>query len=173
MQRKEKEALVAHLHEKFKEAKAAILTDFTGLNVEQITHLRRTLKESATEYTVVKNTLLRRASQNTDIELLAEYFVGPLAIALAYEDPVASAKILTEFSKEQPVLEVKAGVITGTVLTPQDIKALASLPSREVLLAKLLSLLKALPTRLVQALNSPVQGFISILDGVTKTKEKV
>ena len=173
MQRKEKEALVAQLHEKFKEAKAAILTDFTGLNVEQITHLRRTLKESATEYTVVKNTLLRRASQNTDIELLAEYFVGPLAIALAYEDPVASAKILTEFSKEQPVLEVKAGVITGTVLTPQDIKALASLPSREVLLAKLLSLLKALPTRLVQALNSPVQGFISILDGVTKTKEKV
>ena len=172
MQRKEKEALVINLHEKFKEAKAAILTDFTGLNVEQITHLRRTLKKSAAEYTVVKNTLLRRASRDTDIELLMEYFVGPIAIALAYEDPVAPAKILTDFSKEQPVLEVKAGVVTGTVLTAQDIKALASLPSREALLAKLVSLLKFLPTRLVQVLNNPVQGLVSILDGVTKTKEK-
>jgi large subunit ribosomal protein L10 len=172
LQRKEKEALVAHLHEKFKEAKAAILTDFTGLNVEQITHLRRTLKKSAAEYTVVKNTLLRRASQDTDIELLMEHFVGPIAIALAYEDPVAPAKILTDFSKEQPAMEVKAGVVTGTVLTPQAIKALASLPSREVLLARLLSLLKFPHTRLVQVLNSPVQGLVSTLDGVIKKKEK-
>ncbi len=172
MQRKEKEALVVDLHEKFKEAKAAILTDFTGLNVEQITQLRRTLKKSSAEYTVVKNTLLRRASHDTDIELLMEYFVGPIAIALAYEDPVAPAKILTEFSKQQPVLEVKAGVITGTVLTPQDIKALASLPSKEVLVAKLLSLLKALPTRLVQVLSSPVQGLVSTLNEVARTKEK-
>jgi len=172
LQRKEKEALVADLHEKFKEAKAAILTDFTGLNVEQITQLRRTLKKSSAEYTVVKNTLLRRASHDTDIELLMEYFVGPIAIALAYEDPVAPAKILTEFSKQQPVLEVKAGVITGTVLTPQDIKALASLPSKEVLVAKLLSLLKALPTRLVQVLSSPVQGLVSTLNEVARTKEK-
>lgn len=172
MQIKEKEALVAHLHEKFKEAKAAILTDFTGLNVAQITRLRRTLKKSAAEYTVVKNTLLRRASQDTDIELLVEHFIGPIAIALAYEDPVAPAKILTEFSKEQPAMEVKAGVVTGTVLTPQDIKALASLPSREVLVAKLLSLLTFPYTRLVQVLNNPVQGLVSILDGVTKTKEK-
>jgi len=172
LQRKEKEALVVDLHEKFKEAKAAILTDFTGLNVEQITQLRRTLKKSSAEYTVVKNTLLRRASHDTDIELLMEYFVGPIAIALAYEDPVAPAKILTEFSKQQPVLEVKAGVITGTVLTPQDIKALASLPSKEVLVAKLLSLLKALPTRLVQVLSSPVQGLVSTLNEVARTKEK-
>jgi len=172
LQRKEKEALVVDLHEKFKEAKAAILTDFTGLNVEQITQLRRTLKKSSAEYTVVKNTLLRRASHDTDIELLMEYFVGPIAIALAYEDPVAPAKILTEFSKQQPVLEVKAGVITGTVLTPQDIKALASLPSKEVLVAKLLSLLKALPTRLVQVLSSPVRGLVSTLNEVARTKEK-
>ena len=172
MQRKDKEALVAQLHEKFKEAKAAILTDFTGLNVEQITDLRRTLKKSAVEYTVVKNTLLRRASHDTDIELLAEYFVGPIAIALAYEDPVAPAKILTDYSKEQPILEVKAGVITGTVLTPQAIKSLASLPSREVLLGKLVSLLQYLPTRLVQVLNSPVQGLVSTLAGIRETKEK-
>lgn len=172
MQRKDKEALVANLHEKLKEAKAAILTDFTGLNVDQITHLRRTLKKNAVEYTVVKNTLLRRASHDTDIELLAEYFVGPIAIALAYEDPVAPVKILTDFSKEQPVLEVKAGVITGKVLTPQDIKSLASLPSREVLLGKLVSLVKYLPTRLVQVLNSPVQGLVSTLAGVKETKEK-
>jgi len=172
VQRREKEAVVADLHKKFKEAKAAILTDFTGLNVEQITQLRRTLKESAVDYTVVKNTLLRRASQDTEIALLTEYFVGPIAIALAYEDPLAPAKILMEFSKAQPALEIKAGMVTGAVITPHDIQTLASLPGREVLLAKLVWLLKAVPTRLVQILNSPIQSLVSILDTVKKAKEK-
>ncbi len=172
MQKREKEALVADLHEKFKEAKAAILTDFTGLNVEQITQLRRTLKKSAVEYKVVKNTLLRRASQDTDIELLAEHFVGPIAIALAYEDPVAPAKILLEFSKMQPALEIKAGMVTGTVMTLKDIKALASLPSKEVLVATFLSLLKAIPTRLVRTLNNPIQRLVLVLDSVKRAKEK-
>ena len=170
MQRREKEALVANLHEKFKGAKSAILTDFTGLNVEQITQLRRTLNKSSAEYKVVKNTLLRRASHDTDIELLAEYFVGPIAIALAYEDPVATAKILMEFSKMQPALVIKAGMVTGTVMTSNDIKALATLPGREVLLAKLVSVLKALPTRLVQTLNNPIQGVVATLDAVKRTK---
>lgn len=171
MQRREKEALVTDLHEKLKEAKAAILTDFTGLNVEQITQLRRTLKKSAVDYTVVKNTLLRRASQDTEIALLTEYFVGPIAIALAYEDPLAPAKILTEFSKAQPALEIKAGMMTGTVMTPKDIQVLASLPSKEVLVAKFVSLLKAIPTRFVQALNTPLQKLVSTLDSVKKAKE--
>jgi large subunit ribosomal protein L10 len=173
LQRREKEALVADLHEKFKGAKAAILTDFTGLNVEQITQLRRTLKKSAVEYKVVKNTLLRRASHDTDIELLAEYFVGPIAIALAYEDPVAPAKILLEFSKTQPALEIKAGMVAGAVMTPKDIKALATLPSKEVLLAKFLSLFKIVPTRLVQTLNNPIRRLVTVLDGVKRAKEKV
>jgi large subunit ribosomal protein L10 len=173
LQRREKEVLVADLHEKFKEATAAILTDFTGLNVEQITQLRRTLKKSSVDYKVVKNTLLRRASQDTDIALLTEYFVGPIAIALAYEDPVVPAKILLEFSKAQPALEIKAGMVTGTVITLKDIKALASLPSREVLLARLFSLFKALPTRLVQTLNNPIQRLAFTLDGIKRVKEKV
>ncbi|MBN1256058.1 MAG: 50S ribosomal protein L10 [Deltaproteobacteria bacterium] len=172
MQRREKEALVTDIHEKLKEAKAAILTDFTGLNVQQITQLRRTLKKSAVEYKVVKNTLLRRASQNTDIEKLTEHVVGPIAIALAYEDPVAPAKILIEFSKAQPALEIKAGMVTGIVMTPKDIKTLASLPSKEVLVAKFISLLKTYPTRFVRALNTPLQRFISTLDSVKKAKEK-
>lgn len=172
MQKREKEALVADLHEKFKEARAAILTDFTGLNVEQITQLRRTLKKSSVEYKVVKNTLLRRASHDTDVALLADHFVGPIAIALAYEDPLAPAKILLEFSKAQPALEIKAGMVTGTVMTLKDIKALASLPGREVLLAKFLSVLKILPVRLVQTLNNPLQGLVTILDNVKRAKEK-
>jgi len=166
LHRREKEALVADLHGKFKGVKAAILTDFTGLNVEQITQLRRKLIKSTVEYRVVKNTLLRRACQKTDIELLAEHFTGPIAIALAYEDPVAPVKILTEFSKEQPALEVKAGVVEGRVLGPEDIKALASLPSREVLLANLLALLKVVPTRLVQGLNNPMRSLVWILKGL-------
>jgi large subunit ribosomal protein L10 len=172
LQRKEKEALVADLHEKLQEAKAAILTDFTGLNVDQITQLRRTLKKSAVDYKVVKNTLLRRASQDTDIEILTEHVVGPIAIALAYEDPVAPAKILLEFSKAQPALEIKAGMVTGTVMSPQDIKTLASLPSKEVLVAKFASLLKAIPTRFVQVLNTPLQRLILTLDSVKTAKEK-
>jgi len=172
VQRREKEAVVADLHKRFKEAKAAILTDFTGLNVEQITQLRRTLKENAVDYTVVKNTLLRRASQDTEIALLTEHFVGPIAIALAYEDPLAPAKILMEFSKAQPALEIKAGMVTGAVITPKDIQRLASLPSREVLLAKFVWLLKAVPTRLVQTLNNPIQRLVSLMDNVKKAKEK-
>ena len=172
MQRREKEALVADLHEKFKGAKAAILTDFTGLNVEQITQLRRRLQKGAVEYRVVKNTLLRRASHETDMELLAEYFAGPIAIALAYEDPVAPAKILMEFSKEQPALTIKAGVMGGRVFALEGIKALASLPSREIMLAKLVTLLKVVPTRLVQVLNNPMRSFVQVLDGIKVTKEK-
>jgi len=170
LQRKEKEAAVTNLHGKFKDAKSAILTDFTGLNVEQITRLRRSLNKSSAEYKVVKNTLLRRASHDTDIELLAEYFVGPIAITLAYEDPVAPVKILMEFSKTQPALVIKAGMVTGTVMTSHDIKALANLPGREVLLSRLVSVLNSLPTRLVQTLNNPIQGMVATLDAVKRTK---
>jgi len=172
LQRKQKEELVTTLHEKFREVKTAILTDFTGLNVEQITQLRRRLRKSAVEYRVVKNTLLQRASQNTDIGLLAEQFVGPIAIALSYEDQVAPAKILTAFSQEQPALEIKAGVTEGKVLMPEDIKALAFLPSREVLIANLLSLLKAVPTRLVHVLNNPLHRLLWILGGIRTGNEK-
>jgi large subunit ribosomal protein L10 len=170
LQRREKETVVANLHEKFKDAKSAILTDFTGLNVEQITQLRRSLDKSSAEYKVVKNTLLRRASHDTDIELLAEHFVGPLAIALAYEDPVAPVKILMEFSKTQLALVIKAGIVTGTVMTSQDIKALANLPSREVLLTRLVSVLNALPTRLVQTLNNPIRDMVATLDAIKRKK---
>jgi large subunit ribosomal protein L10 len=170
LQRREKEAVVANLHEKFKDAKSAILTDFTGLNVEQITQLRRSLNKSSADYKVVKNTLLRRASHDTDIELLAEHFVGPLAVALAYEDPVAPVKILMEFSKAQPALVIKVGIVTGTLMTSHDIKALANLPSREVLLARLVSVLKSLPTRLVQTLNNPIRDMVATLDAVKRKK---
>ncbi|UCC66646.1 MAG: 50S ribosomal protein L10 [Deltaproteobacteria bacterium] len=172
MYRREKEARVADLHEKFKGVKAAILTDFTGLNVEQINQLRQRLKKSAVEYRVVKNTILRRASEKTDMELLAEYFTGPNAIALAYEDPMEPAKILTEFSKEQPALEVKAGMVEGRVLAPDGIRALASLPSKEFLIANLLALLTVVPTRLLQVLNNPMLSLVCILDGVKGAKEK-
>lgn len=172
MYRREKEARVADLHEKFKGVKAAILTDFTGLNVEQINQLRQRLKKSAVEYRVVKNTILRRASEKTDMELLAEHFTGPNAIALAYEDPMEPAKILTEFSKEQPALEVKAGMVEGRVLAPDGIRALAYLPSKEFLLANLLALLTAVPTRLLQVLNNPMLSLVCILDGVKGAKVK-
>ena len=171
LQRKEKEGLVADLQEKFKSAKVAILTDFTGLNVDQMTELRRQLRQAGTEYKVVKNTLLRRASENTDLALLADYFDGPNGIALSSEDLVASAKVMTEFREDNPALLIKVGVVEGHVLEPEQIKTLAFLPSREILLGKLLALMQAGPGRLVQVLNSPLQRLMLLLGSVKRAKE--
>jgi len=171
LQRKEKEGLVADLQEKFKSAKVAILTDFTGLNVDQMTELRRQLRQAGTEYKVVKNTLLRRASENTDLALLADYFDGPNGIALSSEDLVASAKVMTEFREDNPALLIKVGVVEGHVLEAEQIKTLAFLPSREILLGKLLALMQAGPGRLVQVLNSPLQRLMLLLGSVKRAKE--
>jgi len=115
-----------------------IVTDFKGLDVAAITELRRKLTEEQTDFQVVKNTLLRRASQDTDVDLIKDVFKGPSAIALSYQDPVAPAKVLTQFARSNEKLEIKAGVMPGRALNLQAIQALANLPPREQLLAKLL-----------------------------------
>ncbi len=172
MIREEKEALVMDLHEKLKKAKAAILTDFVGLNVAEMTALRRKLKNSAVEYKVVKNTLLRRASQDTEMQRILDHVIGPTAIAITYDDPLVLAKILTEFSKEQPSLRIKAGIVTGSIMTAEDIKFLATLPSKDVLIAKLIYIMRSVPTRFVYALKSPLNQIVMILESIKKEKSK-
>jgi len=172
LKREERERLVAELHEKFKEVRAVILTDFTGLDVAQLSRLRRQLQERGMEYRVVKNTLLRRASQKTALEALAEHFVGPNAIVLSYEDPVLPAKILVDFAKEEPELQIKAGFVEGRVLEPKDVKALATLPPREVLVGQMVGLLKAPLAMLVGVLQAPIRELVGVLQAIKEGKSE-
>ena len=138
MNRKEKAQVVSDFGEKIKEFRSAVLTNYRGLKVEQINLLRQRLREEKISYHVVKNTLMKRASKGTDLEKLDHYFEGPTAIAISYGDPVLLAKILSEFIKMQPSLEIKVGLIQGKVASPDEVKVLATMPSREVLLGQIL-----------------------------------
>ncbi len=137
MNRKEKEQVVSDF-KKVEGLKAVVLTHYRGLNVEQMNNLRRRLREEKISYHVVKNTMMKLAAKGTDLEKLNDYFEGPTAIAISYGDPIPLAKILSEFVKTQPKLEIKIGLIQGKVTPPDEIKALATMPSREVLLAQIL-----------------------------------
>ena len=148
---------VATLHAEFAEAKGAILSDYRGLNVQQMAELRGRLREAAAEVQVVKNTLARRAVEETDLEQLGEYFVGPTSVALTVNDVVAMAKTLTEYAKGEPTLKLRAGLVEGKVILPQDIAALAALPPREVLLARLLG-----------GMQGPVAGLVGVLHGILR-----
>jgi large subunit ribosomal protein L10 len=138
LNRDEKRQVVNDFSKKVEGFQAAILTQYRGLNVEQINTLRRRLREEKISYHVVKNTLMKLAAKGTDLEKLADYFKGPTAIAISHDDPVSLAKILSEFVKTQPKLEIKIGLVQGKVIAPDEIKALATMPSRETLLAQIL-----------------------------------
>jgi large subunit ribosomal protein L10 len=155
LQKNDKQEVITELHEKFSRAKTAILTGYTGINVEQITELRSKLRESKVEYRVVKNTLARRAAEGTGLAELKDHFVGPIGIALGYDDPVAPAKVLQEFSKTQEKLELKIGMLEGKLLKQADIKALANLPSLDALRGKIIGLLQAPASRIARVLQAP------------------
>jgi large subunit ribosomal protein L10 len=148
-----KKKIVEDLKGKFATTKVIIVTDYKGLNVAQMTELRRKLSDAGVEYQVVKNTLLTRASNGTDAELLNDVFKGPSGIALSFDDPVAPAKVLTQFAKDNQKLEIKAGVMNGKLMDLDAITALSKLPSREELLAQVLSAMNAVPAGLVRALR--------------------
>lgn len=171
LNKSEKQQLVEELHQKFAESKIVILTDYKGLNVDKINELRRKLTESNIEYRVVKNTLLARASEDTDVALVKDQFKGPTAIALSYDDPVAPAKVLSEFAKDNDKLEIKGGVMSGKLLDVNAIKSLSSLPSREVLLSQVLSAMNGVPTALVRALNNVPQKLLYALQAIKDQKD--
>lgn len=129
--------------EKLKESSCTIVADYRGLNVAQVTELRKRLREAGIEFQVLKNTLVRRATANAELSELDAYLTGPTAIAFSKDDVVTPAKILTEFAKANDKLSVKAGVVEGKIVDVAQIKALADLPSREGLLSMLLSVLQA------------------------------
>lgn len=156
-----KQVRVEEITEKFKGAATAVVVDYRGLNVTQLTELRKQLREAGVEFKVYKNTMTRRATEVAGLEGLNEFLTGPNAIAFSSEDVVAPAKIINDFAKKNEQLEIKAGVIEGTIASADDIKALAELPSREGLLSMLLSVLQA-----------PMRNFALVTKAVAEQKEE-
>ena len=166
-----KQQITEDLHERFAKSAIIVLTDYKGLDVASINDLRRKLRESNVEYQVVKNSLLVRASEDTEVASIKDHFKGPSAVAISYDDPVAPAKVLTQFAKDNKKLEIKVGVLNGKVLDVQAIKALASLPSREVLLAQFLATLNAVPGSFVRTLAEIPRSFVNVLTAIKDQKE--
>ncbi len=171
MVKPEKKAAVAELKEKFNQAQAMIITDYKGLNVEDMTELRRQLREEGVDFKVVKNTLATIAAEEAGVEQIEEYFVGPTAIAFGIEDVVSPAKVLVDYSKENDNLEIKAGTLKGKLISQDKLKALADIPSREVLLGQVLAGMQAPITGLVRVLNGNISGLVRVLNSIKEQKE--
>ncbi|MBN1841987.1 MAG: 50S ribosomal protein L10 [Deltaproteobacteria bacterium] len=170
MKRAEKKELVEALHEKLSKAKSLVLTDYRGLDTSAMNRLRRQLREASVEYRVVKNTLMSRAADGTDTALLKDYFAGPSAAAISYDDPVSPAKVLVKFAEEHAALEVKAGVIDGRVVDMEGIKQLSRLPSHEALLGQLLSVFSGPARSLVTVLSGVPRSFLGVLNAIKEQK---
>ncbi len=171
MRLEEKQKITEDLHERFSKSAIVVVTDYKGLNVSSINALRRKLRADDIEFQVVKNTLLIRAAKDTDVALIQDFFKGPSAVALSYSDPVAPAKILTQFAKDNQKLEIKGGVLKDKVLDADAIKALAKLPSREVLLGQLLSVLNQVPTSFVRIIAEIPRSLLNVLTAIRDQKE--
>ncbi|SFN11540.1 50S ribosomal protein L10 [Thermodesulforhabdus norvegica] len=170
--RQKKEQIVEELREKLSRASATVLTDYKGLTVAEMTQLRDLLAEHRVEYKVVKNTLMRIACKDTSAAVLEPLLEGTCAIAIGYDDPTVPARLLKKFSKENEKLKIKAGALGNRLLTPQEVLALADLPTKEQLMAKLLGVLVAVPTGLVSVLSGVPRSFVGVLAAIRAKKEE-
>ncbi|HHW98752.1 MAG TPA: 50S ribosomal protein L10 [Firmicutes bacterium] len=169
--RNEKQVLVQELVEQLGQAKGAVLTDYKGINVNKLTDLRRQLRKEGVEFKVVKNTLAKRAANELGIEELNPYLEGPTAIAFSLEDPVAPAKAISNFIKANKVLEIKAGLVEGKVISLAGVQALADLPSREMLIAQVVGAMAAPLSGFVNVLQGPIRKLGYALEAIRKQKE--
>ena len=170
MNRTQKQATVERLHQIFSDSKAVLLIDFSGINVAQETVLRRKVSESG-RYQVVKNKLALRAAEDTPLAALQEYFQGPTAIAFTNQDAVGLAKVLKACLEDYPDMSFKAAVLEEEKLTAEQVEALADLPSREELLARLASMLQAPLVSLARTLQSPLMSLGSLLRQLAERKQ--
>ena len=171
MNLEEKKKIVHDLNERFSKAAVVIVTDYKGLDVAAINDLRRRLRKEEVEYQVVKNSLMVRASQETDVALIKETFKGPSAVAMSYSDPITPAKVLTEFAKDHDMFEIKVGVMNGKIIELKEIKALSALPSREVLLGTFVSVLSNVPSGFVRTIAEIPRRLLNVLQAIQDQKE--
>jgi large subunit ribosomal protein L10 len=167
----QKQSVVAEISAQLASAQAVILAEYRGIGVGSVTDLRSRARKSGVYLRVLKNTLARRAVKGTSFEKLAEQMKGPLMYGIA-KDPVAAAKVLQEFAKENELLVIKGGAMPNAVMSPQDVKTLASMPSREELLAKLVGTMQAPIAKLVRTMNEVPGKFARTLAAVRDQKEK-
>lgn len=170
MARPEKEATVAEIKDRLQRAKSIVLTDYRGLNVGEVTELRKKLREAGIEYKVVKNTLATRAARDAALEGLETHLAGPTAMAFGYDDPIMPAKILAAFARDHRNLELKAGILEGRILGQAEVKALADLPGREQLLAIVLGVFQSPLRGLAAVLSGPMRNMVYGLEALRKQR---
>lgn len=172
MNRDEKSAIVAELHESFNRAKFAVVTDYCGLTVSEIQQIRIELRKCDSEIRVAKNTLFKRAVTETDSALLSDDFNGTTAVVMAYGDPVAPAKALAKFAEDYKKFQIRSAALEGERLSADQLIALSKLPTKEVLLGQLLSVFNNVPTGLVRVLSGVPRAFLYGLQAVKEKKEQ-
>ena len=172
MDRNRKESFITDMNGRLSKAKGTFLVEYKGLNMESMDKIRGELRKVDVEFQVVKNRLLKLASQDTDNKSIESHFIGPCAIAISYGDMVAPAKVLVDLIKDIKSLGIKAGQIAGKPLDNDDIKRLASLPSREQLIAQVLSAMQAVPTSMVRVLNGIILKMLFLLKAIEAEKAK-
>ena len=172
MNLQEKQDQVSVMNERFAGAMASFVVEYKGCTCEDLTGLRHKLRESGASMSVVKNTLAKRAVADTPAAGLDDMFSGPIAVVWSGEDPVSPAKALTDFAKDIEAFEVKGGVVDGAVVGTSEIKDLASMPSKEELLAKLLALINAPATQLLRTINAPAGNLVQLLAAWQRKKEE-
>ena len=158
MNRTEKTELVDAIREKFERAGAIFLAEYSSIKADVMSEFRKDLRDASVEFKIVRNTLARRAVSGTAAEHLSEHFNGPVALVFSYEDAALAAKKLTEFAKDNPGLKFRAGVLGTELIGAGEIKGLAALPSRDVLLGKLLG-----------SISAPMSGFVGVLSGLPRS----
>jgi large subunit ribosomal protein L10 len=169
LNREEKGEAIAELKKKFSAAKAVIFTDYKGMTVAELSELRRLLRSGGVEYRVVKNTLARIASQDTSASVGGNVFEGPIAVALGYDDPVGAAQKVVEFTRKSEKLKLRCGVIEGRFVDVEEVKAIAALPPKNVLLSMLAGAFQAPLSTLASAFSATVISFVHAMNGL---KEK-
>ncbi len=172
MNREQKSAIVAELNEMFNRAKFSVVADYCGLKVSELEKVRKELRGCDTEIRIAKNTLLKRAVADTACESLSEDFSGTTAIVVSYDDPVSPAKVLAKFAEDHKKFELRSAVLEGEKITTDNIIALSKLPTKEILLGQLLSVMNGVPTALVRVLSGVPRTFLYGLQAVKEQKEQ-
>lgn len=166
----EKAETVAAVHQRLKSAKMAIVTEYRGLSVAQITRLRREIRHASGEYHVIKNTLVRRALENTVFGDLEKLLEGPNGWVFSYDDPVVLSKALVKFAEDNDKLRIKGGVFEGKFMDTAGVKILSQMPSKPELQARLLAMINAPATQLVRLIQEPGARVVRLMESLRKTK---